>query len=66
MTDNFVSPNCAGIHNHSGFLNVVPIVGSERNIIYEELTDGTLSETNDIVVQPGDVLAIGLRRHSLC
>lgn len=46
------------IQNHAFFVNVAPIVGAERAIIFEEASDGSLTQSQDYIVQPGDILVL--------
>jgi predicted metal-dependent enzyme (double-stranded beta helix superfamily) len=48
----------SGIHNHTVCACIGPLVGEERNTIFEKQADGTVKEVRRLVAKPGEVLEL--------
>ena len=55
----------SAVHNHTIWANILPIIGKEKNILYEEKEEASsdggglkknLTQVEEIVVEPGTVL----------
>ncbi|KAL3903100.1 MAG: hypothetical protein SGILL_010574 [Bacillariaceae sp.] len=47
----------SAVHNHTVFANILPLVGGERNVLFEE-KDGKLEIIRDVTIEPGQVLQL--------
>ena len=48
----------SAVHNHTIWANIQPIIGPEKNTLFQEQEDGTLKITEEFVVEPGSILEL--------
>lgn len=48
----------SAVHNHSIWANILPIIGPEKNILFQEQDDGHLKVVREVIVEPGTILSL--------
>jgi predicted metal-dependent enzyme (double-stranded beta helix superfamily) len=48
----------SAVHNHTIWANIQPIIGPEKNILYEEKAGGALKAMKEFVIEPGSILEL--------